>query len=91
MRPPASRPEADYQAGWIDLTPAPPGLRALFEEFEEAVTGQMFSLVDDIQARIAALVPQAEFADGSTALIDNLQVYPSTGDVSFVAPVSAPV
>jgi hypothetical protein len=70
-------------AGTIDLSRTPADLRRLFEEFDEAVNCQMFSLVDGIQARIARLVPRAVFEDGRESGVRDLQVYPSTGDVSF--------
>lgn len=75
--------EGLHYGGTVDLREVPGDLRRLFEELEEVVTGQMFSLVDDVQRRIAATPVFAAF-DGVTAVpIDDLQVFPSTGDVSF--------
>jgi hypothetical protein len=57
--------EGPHYGGTIDLGSTPPALRALFDEFEEVVNDQVFSLVDEIQSKI------------------DLQVFPSTGAVSF--------
>ena len=69
--------------GTIDLQGAPPELRALFDEFEEIVNGQMFVFLDDIQARIASRAIKAIFEDGCAAPVRDLQVFPKAGDVSF--------
>ena len=44
--------EDSHYGGTIDLASSPADLRVLFDEFEEAVNGQMFSFADDIQAKI---------------------------------------
>jgi hypothetical protein len=75
--------EGGYFGGTIDLHSTPADLRALFEEFEEIVNGQMFVFLDEIQEKIGALPIRAVFDDGSEASIKDLQVFPSTGDVSF--------
>ena len=78
--------------GTIDLHAAPAELRALFEDFEEIVNGQMFVFLDEIQGKIGALGISALFDDGLEADIKDLQVFPSTGDVSFrLAGVPAPL
>jgi hypothetical protein len=69
--------------GTVDLTATPPALRALFDEFEELVNDQVFSLVDEIQQKIDSLAIRARFEDGLEADVKDLQVYPSTGAVSF--------
>lgn len=69
--------------GTIDLRSTPAELRALFEEFEAIVNGQMFVFLDEIQEKIGALPIRARFDDGSEAEIKDLQVFPSTGDISF--------
>jgi hypothetical protein len=82
--------EGAFYGGTIDLRETPPNLRALFEAFEEIVNGQMFALLDDIQERIGALSLKAVFDSGQEAYVKDLQVFPSTGDVSFkLAEVSA--
>lgn len=75
--------EGNCFGGTIDLARLPGELRSLFEEFEEIVNGQMFSFVDEIQAKIAALPLRVVFDDGLATPVTDLQVYPSTGDVSF--------
>ena len=83
-------PEGEHYGGIMDLRALPPSMRALFEELEEIVNGQMLSFLDDIEAKIAALGIKAVFADSSEAEVRDLQVYPSTGDISFKL-ASAPV
>lgn len=75
--------EGAYHGGTIDLRETPAELRSLFEEFEEIVNGQMFGLLDDIQERIAARSLEAVFATGQEVQVKDLQVFPSTGEVSF--------
>lgn len=75
--------EEDHYGGTIDLCCTPAGLRALFEEFEETVNGQMFSFLDEIEDKIAALAIRVAFDNGQEAAVKDLQVYPSTGAFSF--------
>ena|ERR1700730_18279188 len=69
--------------GTIDLSCAPSAVLSLFEEFEEVVNGQLFSFLDDIQGKIASLPIQAVLDNGVEMRVEDLQVYPSTGKVSF--------
>jgi hypothetical protein len=71
--------------GTIDLNTLPGETRALFEAFEEAVNEQMFGLLDELCAKITALNFSAVFEDGSKCAISDLQVFPSTGEISFKA------
>lgn len=73
----------DHFAGTIDLSAAPPAVRAVFAEFEEVVNGQMFSFLDEVEGKVAALGLRAEWDEGPTAPVTDLQVYPATGEVSF--------
>ncbi len=75
--------EGNHFGGTVDLRLTPPSLRALFDEFEEVVDGQMFVFLDDIQDKIGAVVVKAVFDDGSERPVKDLQVFPRTGDVSF--------
>ena len=75
--------EGAHYGGTIDLTSAPPALKKLFDEFEEIVNDQVFSLLDDIQEKIGTFAIKAIFDDGFEAEVKDLQVFPSTGDVSF--------
>jgi hypothetical protein len=75
--------EGGYFGGTIDLRAAPAPLRALFDEFEEIVNGQMFAFLDEAQGKIDSLPIKAVFADGFEAPVKDLQVFPSASDVSF--------
>src|SRR5262245_7495368 len=81
----------DHFVGTIALDATPPPLRALFAEFEELVEGQVLSLLDDIEARIAATSLRVVFEDGSVAPVADLQVFPSTNAVSFKVRQPEPV
>jgi hypothetical protein len=76
--------EGGRYEGAVDLTRTPVGLRALFEEYEEIVNGQMFSFLDEIEDKITALPLKAALDNnGAEASVRELQVYPSTGEISF--------
>lgn len=75
--------EGDHFEGTIDLFLTPASLRELFDEFEEIVNEQSLSFLDEIQEKIGANRIKAIFEDGSEIDIKDLQVYPTTGDVSF--------
>ena len=76
-------PFGDGYRGTIDLATTPPGVRRLFERFEENVEGQLFTLADEVEAEIAALRLRVALPSGASAYVENLQVYPTTGKVSF--------
>jgi hypothetical protein len=73
----------DCFTGQVDLRPMPAALRPKFEEYEGVVNGQMFSLLDAIEDEIGALGIRAVFGEGREAPVEDLQIYPSTGLVSF--------
>jgi hypothetical protein len=73
----------DHYEGTISLDATPPQLRQLFEQFEEVVEGQMFSLLDDIEEKIGTIPLRVRFDDGEEADVADLQVFPSTNAVSF--------
>ncbi len=75
--------EGDHFAGTVDLTATPANVRAVFAEYEEIVLGQMFSFLDAIEAKVADLGLRAEFDGGFAAPVENLQVYPTNGELSF--------
>jgi hypothetical protein len=75
--------EGDHFGGTIDLARTPGHVLALFEEFEEVVNGQVFSVLDEIQQRIEALNARVVFEDGTESRVTDLQVYPKTGAVSL--------
>jgi hypothetical protein len=74
---------ANRLTGKIDLDPMPLRLRQQFEAYEEIVNGQEFSLLDEIEEQIDALGLKVVFQDGSEVAVEDLQVYPGTGRVSF--------
>ena len=73
----------DHYEGSISLDATPTQLRQLFEQFEEVVEGQMFSLLDDIEEKIGTMTLRVRFDDGEEADVADLQVFPSTNAVSF--------
>lgn len=75
--------EGDHYGGTIDLRSTPASLRALFDEFEEIVNGQMFSFLDEIQEKIAAVPVKVVFETGREVEVKDLQVFPSSAGVSF--------
>ncbi len=72
-----------HYEGTISLDQAPPDLKRLFEEYEEIVEGQMFSLLDGIEEKIGVIPLKVSFENGTEAYVEDLQVFPSTGGVSF--------
>jgi hypothetical protein len=70
-------------AGTVDLTATPAAVRAVFDEYEEVVLGQMFSFLDEVQAKVAALGLRAEVDGRFAAPVKDLQVYPTSGELSF--------
>ena len=76
-------PVGDRYEGTAGLDRLPTALRTLFEEFEDVVEGQVFSLLDGIEDRIRATALRVLFADGLSSPVADLQIYPSTGAVSF--------
>jgi hypothetical protein len=77
--------------GQIDLSPMPVPLQQLFAEYEEIVDTQTFSLLDTIEEQIESLRLTAVFPDGHEAVLADLQIYPSTQNVSFKLATAAPL
>ena len=73
----------DHFNGTIRLDAAPPHLKRLFEAFEEMVEGQVYTAADEIEDELAKAELRVEFADGTEAAVEDLQVFPTTGRVSF--------
>jgi hypothetical protein len=69
--------------GRIDLSLMPMSLRRLFEEYEEIVNTQTFSLLDEIEEKIENLHLKGMFEDGYEATLTDVQIYPTTNKVSF--------
>ena len=76
-------PNGDGYHGTICLDCTPSELKRLFEEFEENVEGQMFSLADEIEEKIGSIPLKAVLPNGVEVCVADLQVYPSTKRVSF--------
>jgi hypothetical protein len=72
-----------YFAGLIDLSPMPTMLQRQFEEYEEIVHSQTFSLLDEIEEKIGTILLKIVFDDGREVDPEDLQIYPSTKKVSF--------
>ena len=69
--------------GRINLSPMPVQCRRLFEEYEEIVNTQTFSLLDEIEEHIEMLHLKAVFENGHEAALADVQIYPRTNKVSF--------
>ena len=78
----------DRLDGRLDLRAMPPSLRQVFQEYEEIVNGQIFSLLDEMEERIHALALKVVLEGAGEATVEDLQLYPSTGLVSFKIPSS---
>ena len=76
-------PVGDHFEGAISLDSTPPQLKLLFEEYEEIVEGQIFSLQDEIEEKISSISIRAVFDNGSMADVCDLQVFPTTRLISF--------
>jgi hypothetical protein len=72
-----------HYEGTICLEDTPADLKRLFEEYEEIVEGQMFSLLDGIEEKIDGIPFKISVENGGEAYVEDLQVFPSTGAVSF--------
>jgi hypothetical protein len=70
-------------AGLIDLSRMPASLREIFNEYEEIINGQMFSLLDEIEEQIGTARLKVVFEGGSESPVEEIQIYPSTRRVSF--------
>src|SRR5438128_12216150 len=73
----------DHFEGTISLQGTPPKIRQLFEQYAEIVEGQMFSLLDAVEAKIEAMCLRAVFDNGAEAEVEDLQVFPVRNAVSF--------
>ncbi|WP_206107569.1 hypothetical protein [Paludisphaera rhizosphaerae] len=61
----------------------PESLRRLFEEYEEIVNNQTFSLLDQIEDRISAFPFLIVFDDGYESRARDVQIFPKGGTISF--------
>lgn len=77
-------------SGLADLSNMPGSLRRKFEEYEEIVLGQMFGSLDSIEDQIQDLSIKVVFENDAEAAVEDLQLYPSSGRVSFKVPQIVP-
>jgi hypothetical protein len=75
--------ESGFCSGEIELDVMPDWMVSVFRRFEEIVDGQMFSFLDDIEAEIARIGIRFAAGDEGARSVDDLQIHPSTGGVSF--------
>jgi hypothetical protein len=73
----------DHYSGQVNIDRMSPPLRLLFEEYEEIVNDQVFSLLDQIEGQISAIPFVAVFDDGCEASVKDLQIFPRGGSVAF--------
>lgn len=76
-------PLGDHFEGTVNLASSPLPLRALFEDYEEVVEGQVFSRLDAVEEKVAAASLKVEFDDGTVADVEDLQVFPTRDAISF--------
>lgn len=75
--------EEGYFVGRIDLSSMSATLRQQFEEYEEIVNNQLFSLLDEMEEKIGTFLLKVVFEDGYEADLADVQIYPSAKKVSF--------
>ena len=82
--------KGDYHMGSVNLDHMPEPLRTLFVDFESLVVNQVLSLVSLTELIISEQQIRARFDDGRVTLLDDLQIYPTEGLISFLL-AGAPV
>lgn len=75
--------QGDSYSGSIRVDQMPESVRQLFEEYEEIVNGQMFSLLDRIEDQINAMRFAVVFEGGRELLVEDIQIFPKAGTLSF--------
>ena len=75
-------------SGPVDLQSMPAPMRAKFDEFEEIVNSQSFSLLDQIEDDIDRFGLKVAFSEGATHALADLQIYPRGKVLSFKLPAS---
>lgn len=73
----------DRYCGTVDAGPMPGPIREMFEGYEEIVNDQMFGLLDGIEDQIGQLRLAAVFGDGREVDVEDLQIFPGGGSLSF--------
>jgi hypothetical protein len=72
-----------YYSGSVNLDRMPKVLRLKFEEYESLINDQVFSLLDRIEEEIEIDSFTVMFDDGSKFYVNDLQILPGCGTVSF--------
>ena len=75
----------DHFEGTANLDQLPDDVRGLFAEFEDVVEGQVFSLLDSVELRIRSAGLRLDWGNGASSPVEDLQIFPSTGAISFRA------
>lgn len=75
--------EGTHFGGSVELQRMPADMRAVFNEFEDIVNGQLFSFLDEIEEKIESFRIKIVLDNGQETTIKNLQVFPATGRISF--------
>lgn len=78
--------ESGFCSGEVELDVMPEFMVSIFRRYEEIVNGQMFSFLDEIEAEIAQIgirFAAGKEGDEGARRVDDLQIYPSTGGISF--------
>ena len=70
-------------SGSIDLRNMPSDMLRTFQEYEDVVNDQTFSLLDQIQDDVERLHLKVQFENGRQEVLDDLQIYPSDSVLSF--------
>lgn len=72
-----------FYRGEVELAVMPEQMVSVFRRFEEIAEGQMLSFLDDIEAEITQLGIRFAAGDEGARRVDDLQIHPSTGAISF--------
>jgi len=69
--------------GSANMDQLPKTLRRLFEQYEEIVNDQVFSLLDPIEDQIGTIPLVVVFGDGRESQAKDLQIFPKGNTISF--------
>jgi hypothetical protein len=82
---------ADGFSGTANVALMPLMLRRLFDRYKEIVAGQILTLLDEIEADIAEAGWSVALGGQPSFDVSDLQLFPSTGRISFQSPVYSSV
>ncbi|MBD2182467.1 hypothetical protein H6S82_20490 [Planktothrix sp. FACHB-1355] len=75
--------KGEYYSGSVSLDKMPEVLRLEFEEYELLINNQVLSLLDQIEEQISITSFTVIFDDGRKFYVDDLQIFPISGTISF--------